>query len=409
MANSLHLPRNSHYSIRNTQLVSLRSHLAPTSLIPIGLDIVRAEGCYLYDKVGKKYLDLISGISVSNLGHGYPKITEAIKHQVDQHLHLMVWGEYVQAPQVVFAKNLIAQLPNSLDCVYFTNSGTEATEGAMKLAKRVTGRHEIIGCFNAYHGSSQGALSIAGDEWLKNAFRPLIPGTRQIRYNHIADLEYITQHTAAVFIEPIQGEAGALVPGNGYLAALRKKCNETGTLLVFDEIQTGFGRTGKLFCFQHSGVVPDILMLGKALGGGMPLGAFIANQDLMNSLAHDPVLGHITTFGGHPVSCAAGNAALEVLLESDLIEKVAEKEASFHRQLIHKKIMAIHGQGLLLAIEVADFEEVQQTIKYCLGLGLVTDWFLFNTHCIRLAPPLTISEEEIAWACETIKKALDSF
>jgi acetylornithine/N-succinyldiaminopimelate aminotransferase len=384
------------------------SHLAQTSPIPLGLEIVKAEGCYMYDASGKKYLDLISGIGVSSLGHRHPKVVAAIKDQVGKYLHLMVYGEYIQSPQVAFAKLLTDNLPATLDCVYFTNSGTEATEGAMKLAKRSTGRSEIIGCTNSYHGSTQGALSIAGDEWFKNAFRPLIPGTRQIRYNNIEDIALITANTAAVFIEPIQAEAGGLVPDPEYLQAVRQKCNETGTLLVFDEIQTGFGRTGSLFNFQEKNIVPDILLLGKALGGGMPLGAFISSHALMQHLTHDPVLGHITTFGGHPVSCAAGKATLEVLLESKLIETVTEKEALIRSNLIHPKIKAIRGKGLLLAVEVADFDEVQKVIQYSLENGLVTDWFLFNDQCIRMAPPLVITNEEIEWACNIIKEGLDS-
>jgi acetylornithine/N-succinyldiaminopimelate aminotransferase len=383
------------------------SMLAPTSTIPLGLEIERAEGCYMYDIEGKKYLDLISGISVSSLGHRHPRVIAAVGEQLDKYMHLMVYGEFIQSPQVKFAELLCSTLPANLNCVYFTNSGTEATEGAMKLAKRATGRMEIIGCINSYHGSTQGALSIAGDEWFKNAFRPLIPGTRQIRYNNLEDLEYITTNTAAVFMEPVQAEAGAMVPDLGYLEAVRKKCDDTGALLVFDEIQTAFGRTGSMYNFQQSYIIPDILMLGKALGGGMPLGAFIASHELMQNFSHDPVLGHITTFGGHPVSCAAGKAALEVLLESDLINKVPEKESLFRNHLIHQGIKSIHGKGLLLAIEVGNFEEVQKLIHHCMNEGMVTDWFLFNTHCIRIAPPLIISEEEIRWACEVIHKALE--
>jgi len=390
-----------------TQRQLFLSHLAQTSPIPLGLEIVRAEGCYLYDNEGKKYLDLISGISVSNIGHRHPKIINAIKDQVDKYLHLMVYGEYIQAPQVAFSKLLTDNLPSSLDCVYFTNSGTEATEGAMKLAKRSTGRSEIIGCINSYHGSTQGALSIAGDEWFKNAFRPLIPGTRQIRFNNFDDIELISANTAAVFIEPIQGEAGAILPKQGYLDSIRNRCSEVGALLVFDEIQTAFGRTGMLFNFQQHNIIPDILLLGKALGGGMPLGAFISSNSLMTNLTNNPVLGHITTFGGHPVCCAAGKAALEVLIESDLISQVPEKENLFRKQLIHPGIRAIHGQGMLLAVELEDFDIVQKVIQYCISNGLITDWFLFNDKCIRIAPPLTISKEEIEWACSIIKKALD--
>ena len=382
------------------------SQLAQTSPIPLGLEIDHAEGCWLYDINGKKYLDLISGISVSSIGHRHPAVVKAVKAQVDKYLHVMVYGEYIQSPQVSYARLLTDHLPESLNCVYFTNSGAEATEGGMKLAKRVTGRPEIIGYYNGYHGSTQGALSIAGGEWFKNSFRPLIPGTRQIRFNNFDDIKGITNHTAAVFLEPIQAEAGAILPDSGYLEAIRERCSETGTLLVFDEIQTAFGRTGLLFNFMKSGVVPDILLLGKALGGGMPLGAFIADKALMNEFTHDPVLGHITTFGGHPVSCAAGKAAMDVLLGSDIIEKVKEKEALFRDNLKHPGIKAIHGEGLLLAVEVSGFQEVQRIIRNCIDNGLVTDWFLFNDKCIRIAPPLNISEDEILWACETINKAI---
>jgi len=392
------------------KLVSQRqiflTQLAQTSPIPLALEIDYAEGCWLYDVNDKKYLDLISGISVSSIGHRHHAVVQAIKDQVDKYLHVMVYGEFIQSPQVSFAALLTSQLPDNLNCVYFTNSGTEATEGAMKLAKRVTGRHEIIGFSNSYHGSTQGALSIAGGEWFKNSFRPLIPGNRQIRFNNFDDLELITRRTAAVFMEPLQAEAGAVLPENGFLAAVRKKCTETGALLVFDEIQTAFGRTGSLFYFQHENVVPDILMLGKALGGGMPLGAFIADQKLMNAFTHDPVLGHITTFGGHPVSCAAGKAAFEVLLHSEWVASVSEKEKLFRDNLKDPNIKAVHGKGLLLAIEVSGFDKVKSTIQKCIDEGLITDWFLFNDKCIRVAPPIIISNEEIMIACEIIKKSL---
>lgn len=382
------------------------SQLAQTSPIPLGLEIDHAEGCWLYDVNGKKYLDLISGISVSSIGHRHPAVVEAIKAQVDKYLHVMVYGEYIQSPQVAFAKLLTDHLPEALNCVFFTNSGTEATEGAMKLTKRVTSRPEIIGCYNSYHGSTQGALSIAGGEWFKNSFRPLLPGTRQIRFNNFDDIREITNHTAAVFMEPIQAEAGGILPSPGYLEAVRLRCSETGTLLVFDEIQTAFGRTGSFFNFEQNGVIPDILLLGKALGGGMPLGAFIADQVIMNEFTHDPVLGHITTFGGHPVSCAAGKAAMEVLIDSELVQQVNEKETLFRSNLNHPEIKAIHGQGLLLAVEVSGFDKVQKIIRACIPEGLITDWFLFNDRCIRIAPPLIITKEEILWACEVIKKAI---
>lgn len=380
-------------------------HLAQTSPIPLGLEITHAEGCWLYGKDGKRWLDLIGGISVSALGHSHPAVKEAVHKQVDKHLHLMVYGEYVQSPQVDYAVALTQTLPENLDTVFFTNSGAEATEGAMKLAKRVTGRAEFISCKNAYHGSTQGALSLAGGDWLSQAFRPLLPNTKQIRFNAFEDIDLITEKTAAVFIEPIQGEAGAVVPARDYLQAIRKRCDETGTLLVFDEIQTGFGRTGTLWAFEQYDVVPDILLLGKSLGGGMPLGAFIASHEMMQLLTHDPVLGHITTFGGHPVSCAAGLAAFTFINENKLASQSLEKEKLLRSLLPNQKI---HGKGLLLAVELNGFEQVQKVIHHCIGNGIITDWFLFNDRCIRIAPPLIISEEEIRLACEVIGRALDA-
>ncbi|MGZ5244481.1 MAG: aspartate aminotransferase family protein [Bacteroidia bacterium] len=384
-------------------------HMAQTSSIPIGLEIARAEGCYLYDYEGNKWLDLIAGISVSALGHRHPKILEAIYAQSEKYLHLMVYGEYIQSPQVQYAKALVDTLPPTLNAVYFTNSGTEATEGAMKLAKRVSGRTQFISCKNAYHGSSQGALSLAGDDWLQQEFRPLLPDTLRIRYNNFEDLSQITERTAAVFIEPLQSEAGGVIPDIAYIQALRNRCTETGTLLIFDEIQTGFGRTGTLWAFEQYNVFPDILMLGKALGGGMPLGCFIADQKLMIQLSENPVLGHITTFGGHPMSCAAGLAMFKHLLESAYIEQVIKKENLFHNLLeSHPKVKALHGKGLLLALDVENFENVQKIIAYGLKNGLVTDWFLFNSQCVRIAPPLIISEEEIEEACRILVGALDT-
>lgn len=382
-------------------------HLAQTSDIPLFLEIEKAEGVYLYDQSGKKYLDLISGISVSNLGHRHPAIIDAIQKQLDKYLHLMVYGEFVQSPQTEFAKLLTDHLPENLNTVYFTNSGAEATEGAMKLAKRATGRTQIISFKDAYHGSTQGALSIAGDEWLKNAFRPLLPDTLQLKYNSFEDLEEITERTAAVFAEPIQSEAGGRLPEEGFLKTLRERCTEVGALLVFDEIQIGMGRTGKLWGMQHTDVIPDVILLGKALGGGMPLGAFITSRDLMGLLSHDPVLGHITTFGGHPVCCAAGKAAFQVLLESDLISQIERKENLFREKLQHPKIKALHGKGLLLALDLGSFDAVQKVIRYCIEKGVITDWFLFNSECIRIAPPLVISEEEIEFACEVILEGVN--
>lgn len=381
--------------------------MAQTSDTPLMLEIVKAEGVYLYDVNGKKYLDLIAGISVSNVGHCHPKVVEAVQNQAAKFMHTMVYGEFVLNPQTALATFITDLLPESLNSVYFVNSGTEATEGAMKIAKRYTGRSEIISCKQAYHGSTQGALSILGDEYFKRNYRPLLPNTRLIQYNNWEDLDAITCRTAAVFMEVVQAEAGVILPEKGYLAAVRKKCNDTGTLLVIDEIQTGCGRTGKMFGFEHSGVIPDILLLAKGLGGGMPIGAFIANKKVMEVIKEQPILGHITTFGGHPVSCAAALVSLKVIVEEKLHESVAEKAKRFEQRLQHPKIKKLHQAGLMMALYVEDFETVQKIISSCLHAGLITDWFLFANDCIRIAPPLNISEEEIFHATQIILNALD--
>ena len=383
------------------------NHLAQTSDMPMELEIVSADGNYQYDSKGKKYLDLISGIAVSNLGHNHPAIKKAIAKQLDAHLHLMVYGEFIQAPQVKLANALAELLPKKLSSVFFTNSGSEAVEGALKLAKRFTGRTEMISCKNAYHGSTHGALSINGSEEWKNSFRPLLPDVRQIHFNHWEDLNLITDKTACVIIEPVQGEAGVRIGNVYYLEALRKKCDETGTLLLFDEIQSGFGRTGKFFAFEHFNVIPDILILGKALGGGLPLGAFISSKKMMDSLQSNPVLGHITTFGGHPLSCAASLAALEVLKNEKWISEAEEKELLFKELLNHPEIIEVRGIGLMFAVELRDFEFIQKVIKKCIERGLITDWFLFSDKSLRIAPPLTITKEEIKFACEIILQALN--
>jgi acetylornithine/succinyldiaminopimelate/putrescine aminotransferase len=377
-------------------------HVAQTSPAPLGLEIVKAEGLYLYDRAGKAYLDLIGGISVCNTGHRHPRVVQAIKDQADRYLHVLVYGELVQSPQVEYATLLAAQLPPSLDAVYFTNSGAEATEGAMKLAKRVTGRTEIIAFNQSYHGSTQGALSIIGDEYWRNAFRPLLPGIRHLEYNTGAALEDITDQTACVIAETIQAERGVHAPDKEWLRSVRKRCDETGTLLVLDEIQVGFGRTGSLWGFTPYEVVPDILLLGKALGGGLPMGAFIAGQEKMSALTDKPVLGHITTFGGHPLCCAAGLASLQLLLEEDWITQVARKEQLFRRLLVHPAIRAVRSAGLLIAVEFDGFEQNKRIIDACIARGLLTDWFLFAPACMRIAPPLVISEEEIEKACSII-------
>jgi acetylornithine/N-succinyldiaminopimelate aminotransferase len=380
-------------------------HVAQTSTAPLCLEIVHAEGCLLTDAGGKTYIDLIGGISVANTGHRHPTVLAAIRAQLDRYLHVMVYGEFVQSPQVQYAQLLTEHLPASLNAVYFTNSGAEAVEGAMKLAKRVTGRTEVAAFHNSYHGSTQGALSIIGSEYWRNAFRPLLPGIRHLVYNSMDDLAQITTDTACVIAETVQAEAGVQSPEAAWMQALRNRCSETGTLLVLDEIQTGFGRTGTLWGFEQFGVVPDVLLLGKALGGGMPLGAFIADKTLMDQLADKPVLGHITTFGGHPVSCAAGKAAFEVLL-SESLSDIQQKARLFHSLLVHPSIKNVHAAGLWMAVEFNSFDVCKGVIDRCIDGGVLTDWFLFAANCLRISPPLTISEEEIRTACATIVNAL---
>jgi acetylornithine/succinyldiaminopimelate/putrescine aminotransferase len=381
-------------------------HVAQTSPAPVALEIMKAEGIYLYDASGKKYLDLIGGISVCNVGHRHPKVVEAIKKQADEYLHVLVYGEFIQSPQVQYAKLLTDNLPESLNSVYFTNSGAEAVEGAMKLSKRATGRTQIIAFKDSYHGSTQGALSIIGDEYWRNAFRPLLPDVLHLEYNSFESLQCITEKTACVIAETVQAEKGVYAPTLEWMKALRKKCDETGTLLVLDEIQAGFGRTGTLWGFQQFEIVPDVLLLGKALGGGMPLGAFIADKKLMQNLTDNPVLGHITTFGGHPLCCAAGMASMKVLLEEDWVKQVHEKEKLFKSLLVHPKIKAVRSVGLLIAVEVENFETNKKIIDACIANGLLTDWFLFSPQCMRIAPPLIISEGEIKKSCEVILKAI---
>lgn len=384
-------------------------HNAQTTHFPLLLEFERAKGVYLYDPQGKPYLDLISGIGVSNIGHSHPKVVDAIKEQAEKYMHLMVYGEYVQAPQVKFAERLASLLPDPLKCTYFVNSGTEAIEGALKLAKRYTGRTQIIACKNSYHGSTQGALSVMGNEEYKQAFRPLLPGVRFIRFNDLADLELVTTDTACVLIETIQGEAGVRVPDKSYMQALRHRCSQTGTLLILDEIQVAMGRTGRLFAFEHFGIVPDILVLAKALGGGMPVGAFISSAEIMGSLRENPILGHITTFGGHPVCCAAGLAGLEVLLSEDLTEQVAQKEILMRELLVHPAIRGIRGMGLIMAVELESFEFNKKVIDRCIANGVITDWFLHCSNSMRIAPPLIISDHEIRKACSVILEALDHY
>ncbi len=384
-------------------------HVAQTSDIPMLLEIERAEGTFLFDKAGKRYLDLIAGISVSVLGHRHPDVVEAVKSQADRYLHTLVYGEYVLSPQVELASLLAANLPPQLSCVYFTNSGSEATEGAMKLAKRYTGRPEIIACREAYHGSTQGAASLMSPSFFTQGYHPLLPGIRHINFNWEADLEKIGPQTACVIIEPVQAEAGVRLPQNDYLKKLRKRCTEMGALLVFDEIQAGYGRTGTLWAFEQYGVVPDVLLLAKGMGGGMPIGAFIASGEVMQVLGHEPPLGHITTFGGHPVCCAAALATLLFLTKHKLWEGVKEKEVLFHQLLVHPAIREVRSAGLLMAVEVGEFELLRKIILECVANGIITDWFLFNDRSLRIAPPLTISEGEIRTACAVVVAAIDKF
>lgn len=381
-------------------------YIGQTSDEPLMLEIDRAEGIWLFSSDGRKYADLISGVSVSNIGHSHPSVIQAVKQQLDKHMHLMVYGEYIQAPQVRLAKLLADNLPGNLNCTYFVNSGSEAIEGAMKLGKRFTGRPGIIAFRNAYHGSTQGSLSVLGGEEFKNSFRPLLPGITFLDFNNFTDLEKINRETACVIVEPIQGEAGVRLPVDGFLDALRKKCTETGAVLIFDEIQVGFGRTGSLFAFQDYGIEPDILALAKSLGGGLPLGAFISSHDMLAALKTKPVLGHITTFGGHPVSCAAGLASLEVLLKERIIEHVNEKEQLFRENLVHPFIKELRSKGLLMAVEMGDGEMVKKVIRKGLEKGIVLDTFLFCETAFRISPPLTITMEEIMEVCGILNETL---
>lgn len=383
-------------------------HVAQTSESPLLLEVERAEGVYLFGPDGKRYFDLISGVSVSNVGHCHPRVVEAVKEQVSKYMHLMVYGEYIQYSQVRFAQRLTSLLPENLDNVYFVNSGSEAVEGALKLAKRYTGRSEIISFINAYHGSTHGALSIMGDEEQKRAFRPLLPDVRHIHFNSIPDLEQITNNTACVIVEPVQGEAGIISPANGFLDLLRKRCNQTGTLLIFDEIQTGLGRTGKMFAFEKYGVVPDVLLLAKAIGGGMPLGAFISSKEIMSCLSYDPPLGHITTFGGHPVSCSAALASLDVIIDEKLVDGAEEKAQVFIDKLgKHPKVKSIRADGLFMAVEIGSFDKILKLMKVALNNGIVLDWFLFCNTAFRIAPPLCITIKECNDAADLLLKSLD--
>ncbi|HVN59336.1 MAG TPA: aspartate aminotransferase family protein [Bacteroidales bacterium] len=382
-------------------------YIGQTSPEPMMLDITGAEGVFLHGPAGEKYIDLISGVSVSNTGHRHPRVVRAIKDQADDYLHLMVYGEFIESPQVRYAEKICSLLPPGLDTCFFVNSGSEAVEGAMKLAKRFTGRTKIVSFNNAYHGSTHGALSIQGSEQYKNAFRPLLPDVWQIGFNDFSSLGTIDSATACVIVEPVQAEAGVIYPVPGFLRELRRKCTASGALLVFDEVQTGFGRTGSIFACEKFGVTPDIIVLAKALGGGLPLGAFISSYGIMSTLSHHPVLGHITTFGGHPLCCAAGLAALEVILEEDLAGKAKTKSDLFRQLLVHPAIKEIRGDGLLMAAELNDPYLAAKAVKNAPRSGIILDYFLFCDSAFRIAPPLVINEDEIRLACERINNLLE--
>lgn len=390
-----------------SQRMLFLQHVGQTSPAPLALEIEKAKGIFLYDTQGKKYVDLVSGVSVSNVGHGHPKVIEAVKNQVDKYMHLMVYGEYVQDPQVQFAQLIAKQLKGDFESVYFVNSGSEAIEGAMKLAKRYTGRREILAFKNAYHGSTHGALSVYGGTELTKAVQPLLPETGFMEFNNLESLNKITEKTACVVMEVIQAEGGIFCADAGFLQAVRNKCNKTGTLLVFDEIQTGFGRTGKLFAFEHYNIAPDIICLAKGMGGGMPIGAFVSSKKIMDTLTVDPMLGHITTFGGHPVSCAAGLAALNVILEEQLHEKANQKEKQFRELLKHPAIDHIRGKGLFLAVELNHKVEVPRFLENCVDEGIIFDLFLFNQTSFRIAPPLTITSQEVDLVAKALLRILD--
>ena len=382
-------------------------HVAQTSTAPLGIEMVEAAGVTLTDVDGKTYTDFIAGFSVCNIGHSHPEVVKAVQEQAAKYMHLIVYGEFIESPQVQYASLLASHLPKNLDCVYFTSSGAEATEGALKLAKRVTGKTKIIACNKAYHGSTQGALSVMGDEYWRNAFRPLLPEVYHFDYNDDALVAAIDNTVACVIVEPVQAESGVTPGRKEWLAAIRKKCDEHCVLLIFDEIQSGFGRTGSLFAFEQMGVVPDVLLVGKALGGGMPLGAFISSQKLMSTLTVAPVLGHITTFGGHPVSCAAGKKAFEILTEQKLMDTVAAKSELLQSLLVHPAIVQMQGIGLWFSLRFTSDTLAQKVAHACVQNGVITDWFLFAPDAIRVAPPLIITETEIRAACRIILQSID--
>lgn len=383
-------------------------HLAPTNPFPFLIPVERAEGIYLYSPDGKRYADMISGIGVSNIGHGHPRVIAAIKEQVDKHLHVMVYGEYIQSSSNLLAKKLTSLLPPTLDCCYLVNSGTEANEGALKLAKRLTGRTELVSFKRSYHGSTHGSMSVSGNEIKKSAFRPLLPDVRFIEFNNMADLDQITTRTAGVIMETIQGDAGVRVPSIGFMEQLRSRCDDTGAILILDEIQCGMGRTGTLFAFEQFGIVPDVLTIGKAFGGGLPIGAFISSRQRMNELSHDPMLGHITTFGGNPVCCASALATLQVLTEGNILEESKRKGQLIESILAHPKIREIRRAGMMFAIDFDSGERVQRIVQHALENGVIGFWFLSHPYSLRIAPPLTITDSEIRDACDVILKAIEN-
>jgi acetylornithine/succinyldiaminopimelate/putrescine aminotransferase len=383
-------------------------HVAQTSTDPLAIEIERAEGIFLYGPDGEKYVDLVSGVSVSNVGHNHPKVVQAVKDQAERYMHLMVYGEMVQSPQVEYAQLLSSHLPENHDSIYFVNSGSEAIEGALKLAKRATGRHQIVAFKNAYHGGTHGALSILGNESLKQSFRPLLPGINHLDFNVIEQLDHISSNVACVVVEPIQAEAGIIVPDKAYMQALRKRCDDVGALLVFDEIQTGFGRTGSIFASEYFGVTPDIMAIAKGMGGGMPLGGITASNELLKLFTHNPALGHITTFGGHPVSCAAAKASLEVIINEKLVENAKEMGVLFKNKISHPKVKGIRGLGLFLAVEL-DGIFIPDFMKFAADNGVIFDPFLFNTTAFRIAPPLIINENQVNSISNTLSELIEKF
>jgi acetylornithine/N-succinyldiaminopimelate aminotransferase len=378
-----------------------------TSPFPFLLEVDRAEGIFIFDKSGKAYMDMIAGVAVNNIGHNHPKVVKALKEQIDRHLHVMVYGEFIQDAQLNFARKLASVLPEKLNCVYTVNSGTEAIEAALKLAKRVTGRTELVAFRGSYHGSTHGAMSVSGNEVKKQAFRPLLPDVRFLIHNKMEDLDQITERTAGVIIETVQGDAGVRIPNAEFLKALRERCDEVGAMLIFDEIQCGMGRTGKLFAFEHFGVVPDVLALGKAIGGGMPIGVLVSSQEKLKEFTYDPMLGHITTFGGHPVVCAAAHACLEVF-ETEINFDEVERLGALLETLISTstEIKAVRRIGMMFAFDMESADRVEKVVLKCMEMGLISFWFLSHPYSFRLSPPLNITESEIRQAAEIILEAI---